>query len=316
MSEHQLQLADQDAVRKRVNQMKDQSREVKSRLAPLLKGLWEPERELRMVTNLSVFNRLRERFPNFVEVIDYYEANAIALSKVNQPFEAQPVLLIGQPGLGKTLFSHQLAKELKLPYFEIALSTVTASFALTGGSTQWEGGNTGFVANSLIESECANPVMLIDELDKPGGSERYNPMNAFYSLLERHTAQRFKDEALGVEIDASRINWIATANYIESVPEAILSRARVFHIEKPDQEAMRKVIWSVYQKLRNERPYGDLLSYELPGNIVDALIDYMPRSVRQILETAMLQAIRCDRESLAVEDLILIENGKKQYGFY
>lgn len=316
MTNPTINLADHEAVERRVIQMKDQSRDVKSRLAPLLKGLWRPERELKIVDDLFVFDDLRERFPNFAEVLDYYQVNAIALHKVKQPFEAQPILLIGQPGLGKTLFSHALAKALTLPYFEIALSTVTASFALAGGSTQWEGGSPGFVATSLIESHFANPIMLIDELDKSNGGNRFNPMNAFYGLLERHTASRFKDEALGIEINASRINWIATANEIDCVPEAILSRVRVFTIEKPDHSSMRQVINSVYKSLREERAYGQLLSEHLPGNVIDSLIDYMPRGVRQILETAMLRAIRDDRSSLDIQDLTMLENGKKSYGFY
>jgi ATP-dependent Lon protease len=307
-------IADPDEVRTRVNELKDQSREIRARLAPLLKKLWDPERELKIVDNLKGFVELRERFPNFSEVVDLFEANAIALSKVNQPFEAQPVLLCGEPGLGKTLFASELARTLGLPYFEIALSTITASFALSGGSLQWESGSPGLVAKGLVMESGAigNPLFLIDEIDKCSDGTKYNPMNSFYSLLERHTACRFKDEALEISLDTSKIIWIATANDQQQVPEAILSRIRVFDIERPDASGMRSVITSVYESLRRAKPYGVLLQQELDDGVINALTHLMPRGVRQTLEDAMLKAIMADRKFIIVNDMITGKRKVKQ----
>ncbi len=315
METQDFYIAQPDDVKARVNELKDQGREVRARLAPVLKKLWDPKRDLKIVDNLKGFQNLRERFPNFAEVVNVYEANAIALSKVNHPFEAQPVLLTGEPGLGKTLFAAELAKTLGLPYFEIALSTTTASFALSGGSVQWEGGACGFIAKSLADSELGNPVFLIDELDKSSAS-KYDPMNSFYSLLERHTACRFKDEAVEIELDASKIVWIATANDAANVPDAILSRVRTFDIQRPDAEGMRAVIASVYASLRKNKPYGRLLQKDLNENVIEALIDQLPRAVRQSLEDGMLKAIMADRDFVIQDDLITGKRkGKPNVGF-
>lgn len=308
-------IADPEEVRARVNELKDQSREVRARLAPILKKLWDPQRELKVVDNLASFAELRARFPNFAEVVDVYEANAIALSKVNQPFEAQPILLCGEPGLGKTLFAAELAQTLGLLYFEIALSTITASFALCGGSVQWENGSVGFIARSLADSEVGNPVFLIDELDKSSGS-KYDPMNSFYSLLERHTACRFKDEALDIALDASRIVWIATANDAGNVPDAILSRVRVFDIKRPDEAGMRAVINSVFTSLCKNKPYGRLLRPYLDNSVIETLQDQPPRAVRQSLEEGMLKAIKADRDFIIQDDLLTGKRkGKPNVGF-
>lgn len=311
-------IADPEEVRTRVSELKDQSREIRARLAPLLKKLWDPERELKIVDNLKGFAELRERFPNFSEVVDLFEANAIALSKVNQPFEAQPVLLCGEPGLGKTLFASELARTLGLPYFEIALSTITASFALSGGSLQWESGSPGLVAKGLVmeSGAIANPLFLIDEIDKCSDGTKYNPMNSFYSLLERHTACRFKDEALEISLDTSKIVWIATANNMNNVPEAILSRMHMFDIERPDANGMRSVIASVYSGLRSAKPYGVLLQQDLDDGVINALTHLKPRGVRQTLEDAMLKAIIANRKFIIVDDLITGKRkGKSNVGF-
>lgn len=308
-------IANPEDVQARVNELKDQSREIRARLAPLLKKLWDPQRELKVVDNFAGFTELRARFPNFTEVVDLYQANAIALSKVNEPFEAQPILLCGEPGLGKTLFAAELSKTLGLPYYEIALSTVTASFALSGGSVQWEGGSCGFIARSLADSQVGNPLFLIDELDKSSAS-KYDPMNSFYSLLERHTACRFKDEAVEIKLNASKIVWIATANDSHNVPEAILSRMRVFDIKRPDESGMRAVINSVYTSLRKNKPYGRLLSPNLDNLVIEVLLDQPPRAVRQSLEEGMLKAIMADREHIVVDDLIAGKRkGKSNVGF-
>lgn len=304
-------IANPDAVKARVAELKDQSRDVRARLAPILKKLWDPKRDLKIVDNLKGFQDLRKRFPNFAGVVDIYEANAIALGKVNQPFEAQPILLCGEPGLGKTLFASELARVLGLPYYEIALSTITASFALSGGSVQWENGSVGFVAKSLADSAVGNPLFLIDELDKSSGS-KYDPMNSFYGLLERHTAERFKDEAVDIELNASRIVWIATANDAANVPEAILSRVRTYEIKRPDAAGMRAVINSVYMSLRKNKPYGRLLQEGLNENVIEALIGQLPRAVRQSLEDGMLKAIVGDRDHIIPDDLITGKRKEKQ----
>ena len=73
------------------------SDDIKSRLAVTLKKLWIPERPLAVITNLDIFHDLRIRFPNFTEVLDIFQANAIGLAKYDLPFESSPILLHGEP---------------------------------------------------------------------------------------------------------------------------------------------------------------------------------------------------------------------------
>lgn len=315
MGSQVFNIVSKEDIEARVDELKYASGEIKARLAPVLKKLWNPARELRVVSDLSGFADLRVRFPNFGEVIDKVHApNAIALSKISAPYEAQPVLLVGEPGLGKTLFAHELAKVLGLPYFEIALSTVTASFALSGGSIQWAEGSPGFIAVSLAQSPVGNPLFILDEVDKCSTGSQYSPMSAFYTLLERNTASRFTDEALGLQMDASRVVWVATANDVNLVPEAILSRLRLIEIRKPDEEGMRNVITSVYINLRKNRPYGRLLNPELGEGVINALIHKVPREIRQALEDGMLKAIIASRDYIKADDLPVIKE-RRRAGF-
>lgn len=130
-------IADFKSIKKRVNDLKHRSDDIKSRLAIPLKKLWNPERAMRLVSSEIDFNNLSQRFPQFKEVIDFYKSSVIALTTLNLPFEIPPVLLQGDPGLGKTYFTSELAKLLNFPFFEISMATATSSFALSGGNIQW-----------------------------------------------------------------------------------------------------------------------------------------------------------------------------------
>lgn len=308
-------IANREQVKKRVQDLKGRSDDIKSRMAPILKKLWNPERELAVINKLDVFDDLKIRFPNFIEAIELFEANAIGLAKLGLPFESPPILLQGEPGLGKTLFVSELARLIDLPYFEISMATMTASFALSGGSLQWGEGAVGFIAESLAQSKYANPLILVDEIDKGGEGNRYNPLSPFYSLLESHSAKRFKDEALEIELNASRVIWVATANYTELVPQPILSRMRVVDIKRPDSTQMKDVVNSIYSSFRNSKPYGKLLDPAVQENAMDLLRTKSPREAKLAIDEGCLKAIRDNRSILLPKDLPVTRKETYHVGF-
>lgn len=308
-------VADIKQVQNRVDELRHRSDDIKSRLAKPLKLLWNPERKLKMLSKPVDFTSLRQNFPQFSEVINYYENTIISLDKIGLPFEVSPVLLLGNPGLGKTYFASELSKCLQLPFFEISLATMSASFALSGSNIQWSEGQPGFIANTIAESAYANPVILIDEIDKAQHGNRFNPMNVFYSLLEPHSARRFKDEALEIELDASRVIWIATGNYIDEIPEPIQSRMRTFHIKQPNTKDMANVIDSIYRFILSQKSYGKLLAPSLDESVITQLSAESPRSIRLAIEEASFKAIRHERRTIVVSDLPKIKKEKQRVGF-
>lgn len=315
MSPHLINIVDHEQLVKRVEDIRRRSDEIKARMAPVLKRLWCSERELSGVQDLTGFADLRNRFPSFNALIDTFESTSIGLQKLNLPFESVPVLLQGPPGLGKTYFVAELAKAMGLPYYEISLATTTASFVLAGGSLQWGEGAVGFIAKTLAECPVANPIVLIDEIDKLGNSEKYSPENVLYSILEPHSAKRFRDEALELELDVSRVIWIATANYPERIPEPILSRMKIVTIDPPSKLQMQSVAQSIYMHCLQEKPYGQLLNCTLQPDVLDVLTGLTPREVRIVLAQACLNAIKADRADIEIVDLPIVTKEKIRVGF-
>lgn len=309
------QIADIIKVKDRVEELKNRSDDIKSRLAHTLKKLWKTERSLKIVPADLDFTHLRLCFPQFNEVIDYYENTVISLAKLNLPFEISPVLLQGDPGLGKTYFTSELAKLINLPFHEISLASTTSSFGLSGGNIQWSEGSPGFISETLAKSEFANPMILVDEIDKVSIGATYNPLNVFYGLLEPHSAERFRDEALEIELDASKIIWVATGNYIDNIPSPIKSRMRIFSICQPSRNNMRPVVESIYKHLVMNKVYGKLLDNELEESVISQLLSLSPRSVRLAIEEATFKAIRNDRSKILLKDLPEIIKEKNRVGF-
>jgi ATP-dependent Lon protease len=219
-----------------------------------------------------------------------------------------PMLLLGEPGLGKTYFAKRLAQALATGFEFVSMSSLTAGWVLTGASSQWHNARPGKVAQTLIEGEYANPVVVLDEVDKAGGDARYDPMGALYGLLERDTAVHFKDEFIDVDMDASHILWVATANDESAIPEPILNRMNVYEIERPDADGSRMIALAVYREILDAHRWP--FPPEPSEAVLEKLAAIPPRDMRKLLLDAFGTAQLAGRDQLLPEDV----DGRKLCG--
>lgn len=159
------------------------------------------------------------------------------------------------------------------------------------------------VTQTLIRGEYANPVLVLDEVDKAGGDHRYDPMAALYSLLEPETAGHFRDEYIDVDIDASHILWIATANDESGIPEPILNRMNVYSIERPDADGSRRIALAVYQAILDQHHWS--FPPEPAESVLDKLVGIPPRDMKRLLQDAFGNARIAQRDHLVPEDVDL-----------
>ena len=252
-------------------------------------------------STIAATDDLVETSPNFGAVIDdLRKFLALALAG-NEAVQFTPMLLVGEPGLGKTYFAKKLAQALGTGFEFVSMSSLTAGWVLTGASAQWHNARPGKVAQTLIEGEYANPVVVLDEVDKAGGDARYDPMGALYSLLERDTASHFKDEFIDVDMDASHILWVATANDESAIPEPILNRMNVYEIERPDADGSRRIALAVYREIL------DAHRWPFPAAPAEAVVERLaaipPRDMRKLLLDAFGTARLAGRDHLVAEDI-------------
>jgi ATP-dependent Lon protease len=164
-----------------------------------------PERFQVKPSGLPAMDHLYDDLPNFSDVLDDVKRQIALCEDSRDALEITPLLLLGPPGVGKTHFARELSMLLGTGMGFISMSSLTAGWVLSGASSQWKGARPGKVFETLVDGQYANPVMVVDEIDKAGGEHAYDPLGALYSLLEHDTAGSFTDEFAEVPIDASQV---------------------------------------------------------------------------------------------------------------
>lgn len=274
-----------------------------------------PERFQVKPGGLPAMDALYEDLPNFHAVLDDLRRQLALCHDSRDALEITPMLLLGPPGVGKTHFAREVARLLATGYGFLSMSSLTAGWLLGGASSQWKGARPGKVFETLVDGEYANPVMVVDEIDKASPDQAYDPLGALYSLLEHDTAQAFTDEFAEVAIDASQVIWVATANEARSIPEPILNRMNVYEVEMPDPEASRRIATRLYQAIRREHHWGERFQPE-PGEAVLArLAELAPREMRRAWMTAFGNAKLAGRDHLLPADLPEPGGKRKPIGF-
>jgi ATP-dependent Lon protease len=259
-------------------------------------------------SGLPVMDALYEELPNFHEVLDDVRRQIALCKDSSDALEITPLLLLGPPGVGKTHFARQLAELLGTGMGFVSMSSLTAGWVLSGASSQWKGARAGKVFEALVEGDYANPVMVVDEIDKAGGEAAYDPLGSLYSLLEHDTASAFIDEFAEVAVDASQVIWVATANDARTIPAPILNRVNVYEVEAP-------IALRLYQKLRGGHDWGRRFDEQPSDALLDRMAELAPREMRRAWMTAFGNARLAQRDTLLCEDLPSASAKKGRIGF-
>jgi len=264
------------------------------------------------LSGVPAMDSLYEELPNFSEVLDDIRKQIALCASSNDPLELPPLLLVGEPGIGKTHFGRRLAQLLATGFGFVSMSAMTAGWILSGASSQWKNAKPGKVFDTLLHGSYANPVIVVDEIDKAGGDAQYDPLGALYGLLERDTASQFVDEFVEIPVDASNLVWIATANDAARIPEPILNRVNVYDIEAPDREGARRIAQSIYSEIRAGHDWGKAFPEAPARAVLDGLADLGPREMRRALMTAFGNAKLAERDEIQLGDLSETRTAKKQ----
>jgi len=262
-------------------------------------------------SGLPQMQTLFEELPNFAEVLEHIRRQLALCVDSEDDIELAPILLLGDPGIGKTHFARRVSQLLGTGYGFVPMSSLTAGWVLSGASSQWKNAKPGKVFETFLNGEYANPVLVVDEIDKASADGQYDPLGALYELLETQTAMRFTDEFAEIPIDASGAVWFATANDAARIPEPLLNRMTVYAIEAPDAEGSAHIARSLYRELREAHDWGKRFPEAPSGGVVEKLATLRPREMRRAVQAAFGNAKVAGRDEVQPEDIELQRGGRK-----
>ncbi|MEN8210229.1 MAG: endopeptidase La [Thermodesulfobacteriota bacterium] len=157
------------------------------------------------------------------------------------------ILFVGPPGVGKTSIGKSIAEALGRKFFRFSLGGMRDEAEIKGHRRTYVGALPGKMVQALKDTKVANPVIMLDEVDKIGSSYQGDPASALLEVLDPEQNFEFLDHYMDLRIDLSKVLFICTANQLDTIPRPLLDRMDMInlsgYITKEKIEIARKHLW-------------------------------------------------------------------------
>jgi len=230
----------------------------------------------------------------------------IAIGGRKQEVGGSIILFVGPPGVGKTSIGKAIAEAVNRPFYRFSVGGMRDEAEIKGHRRTYIGAMPGKIIQALKQMKAANPVIMIDEVDKIGNDFRGDPASALLEVLDPEQNSDFLDHYLDVRFDLSRVLFLLTANQLDTVPSPLLDRAEIIrlpgYIADEKVEIARRHLWPRLLK-QNGLARSDI---KLASTALRHLVEDYAREpgVRQ-LEQLMKKIQRKAAMKMAQEDEVI-----------
>lgn len=301
-----VQIFDVEKLDKLIAERKQEDNERTKRQLPDLEAARSSEGVRRLFTKtlaniLEGLRDIKADMPNFAEAIDIMTGElALAFAGKPEDFRVSAICMNGVPGIGKTRFAREVARVLKVGFDTIALGSSGGGFELSGVSAGYGNSKSGRLFRLLAEGESACPVVLLDEIDKMAGDERFPTLPPLLDLLEADSAKRFRDEGVETRFDASKIIFLATSNEAELIPGPLQSRIRMVEIQPPTVQQRREITGRIASEFT---AFGVLFQTSVLDDLAEVDMDL--RALRRFLREIAGRALSVGLTEIGRQDITI-----------
>ncbi|SFQ62770.1 ATPase family associated with various cellular activities (AAA) [Roseivivax halotolerans] len=191
----------------------------------------------------EVFAQLYLESPWLAEALTYLWRAARVNVEKSGTFVLPPLVLAGPPGCGKTHLAERLGEVSGCAPLRLDMSSITASFIVTGAEYTWASASAGRPIEHIAETQIANPIVILDEIDKRAhGANGGDAATALLPLLERSTAAAYQSPYLEAPVDLSHVSWILCVNDVACLPRPLRDRVRVVQCPMPEGAHLRDLV--------------------------------------------------------------------------
>lgn len=233
----------------------------------------------------------------------------LAVGAYKQEISGTIMLLAGPPGVGKTSIGRSVARALGRKFYRFSLGGMRDEAEIKGHRRTYIGAMPGKLVQALKEVDVANPVIMLDEIDKIGASYRGDPASAMLEVLDPEQNSEFLDHYLDMRIDLSKVLFISTANQLDTIPGPLLDRMDVIrlsgYITEEKMAIAKNHLWPKLLKQsglkKSQIRFSDAtLKAVIEGYAREAGVRHLEKLLQKIIRKVVVQLLEGSKESHSV----------------
>jgi hypothetical protein len=242
-----------------------------------------------------VFSNLQRTFP-WAERLNEVVCRQVAMNRMGRGHAyIRPLLIYGKPGVGKTRYAQFLSECLGVPFTLFSAAGSADSMLLKGSSRGWSNSRPSFAIETIFRSKVANPLILVDEIDKANKSQNNGSIEQYlHGVLEPGSASQILDECLMVPVNLSAVSWILTANHIEHLSSSFLSRLISIELPQPSVQHHETLVRGMLGGLTKEYQIHDAMVPDISMSMWNTFMGaaHNPRMLKKMMETWLGESAR------------------------